>query len=224
MLIDLTAMFGAGNEPTSVETIQKLLPNDYYNYTTGKPMNLVSNVSIKTTGKNQFNPDINLGLLSTTIGAGINEITSSDRYAYTSILNARDGLAIRFKTTDLNYFNFISVNMYNNDVLTARQYLDTFISTSDIRQYIVPANTYDKVRLILGSASTSYPPVPFKGEGMIVIGTEYADYEPYSTDTLSLPITTYFPDGMMSAGTVYDELTSTNYYKRIGVIDLGNLN
>lgn len=36
-------------------------------------------------------------------------------------------------------------------------------------------------------------------------------------------ITPYFPFGEMSAGTVYDELTENNCYKRIGVVDLGNL-
>ena len=30
--IDLTATFGAGNEPTSVEEVNRLYPNDYYEY------------------------------------------------------------------------------------------------------------------------------------------------------------------------------------------------
>lgn len=35
MLIDLTLMFGAGNEPSSVEEIKSMFPDDYYPYNTG---------------------------------------------------------------------------------------------------------------------------------------------------------------------------------------------
>ena len=48
-------------------------------------------------------------------------------------------------------------------------------------------------------------------------------YEPYTSSTLSLPISTYFPNGMKSAGSVYDELTPSNAITRIGAVDLGSL-
>lgn len=43
-------------------------------------------------------------------------------------------------------------------------------------------------------------------------------------NTLSLPISTYFPTGMKSVGTIYDELTPTKATTRIGMVDLGTLN
>lgn len=42
-------------------------------------------------------------------------------------------------------------------------------------------------------------------------------------NTLSLPVSTYFPTGMKSAGRVYDELTESKAINRIGVVDLGTL-
>ena len=48
-------------------------------------------------------------------------------------------------------------------------------------------------------------------------------YEPYTSSTLSLPIPTYFPNGMKSAGTVYDELTPSKAITRVGSVDLGTL-
>lgn len=36
MVFDLTQMFGAGNEPATVEAFRALFPNDYYEYTTGE--------------------------------------------------------------------------------------------------------------------------------------------------------------------------------------------
>lgn len=41
-------------------------------------------------------------------------------------------------------------------------------------------------------------------------------YAPYWSNTLSLPISTYFPDGEMSAGSVFDELTESKAIHRLG--------
>jgi len=41
--------------------------------------------------------------------------------------------------------------------------------------------------------------------------------------TREIPAATYFPDGMRSAGSVYDELTASKAVTRIGVVDLGTL-
>ena len=60
------------------------------------------------------------------------------------------------------------------------------------------------------------------------------DYYPYSAGELlsvniegvndrEIPVSTYFPDGMKSAGSVHDELTATKAVKRVGVVDLGTL-
>lgn len=54
-------------------------------------------------------------------------------------------------------------------------------------------------------------------------GYRNGEYEPYWSRTLNLPISTYFPDGMKSAGSVRDELTKDKAVKRIGVVDLGTL-
>lgn len=54
MIIDLTAMFGTGNEPTTVEEFRALYPNSYYPYNTGELRNLVCS-GIKTVGFNEFN-------------------------------------------------------------------------------------------------------------------------------------------------------------------------
>jgi hypothetical protein len=47
-------------------------------------------------------------------------------------------------------------------------------------------------------------------------GYRNGEYEPYWTSTLALPVATYFPTGMKSAGSVYDELTETKAIQRVG--------
>lgn len=54
MIIDLTAMFGSGNEPTTVDEFRALYPDSYYPYNTGELRNLVCS-GIKTVGFNEFN-------------------------------------------------------------------------------------------------------------------------------------------------------------------------
>lgn len=54
MVVDLTAMFGTGNEPTTVEEFRALYPNSYYPYNAGELRNLVCS-GIKTVGFNEFN-------------------------------------------------------------------------------------------------------------------------------------------------------------------------
>ena len=51
---DLTQMFGAGNEPTTVEEFRALYPNSYYPYNAGELRNL-SCFGIRTIGFNEFN-------------------------------------------------------------------------------------------------------------------------------------------------------------------------
>lgn len=53
-LFDLTEMFDAGNEPTTVDEFRALYPNSYYPYNTGELRNLVCS-GIKTVGFNEFN-------------------------------------------------------------------------------------------------------------------------------------------------------------------------
>jgi hypothetical protein len=62
-LFDLTAMFGAGNEPTSVEEFEKMFPNDYYPYNAGEIVS-AGTTEIVEQGKNLFDLEkcVELGL------------------------------------------------------------------------------------------------------------------------------------------------------------------
>jgi len=52
-IFDLTLMFGAGNEPTSVEEFEAMFPNDYYQYNAGEIVS-AGTESIVEQGKNLF--------------------------------------------------------------------------------------------------------------------------------------------------------------------------
>ena len=74
------------------------------------------------------------------------------------------------------------------------------------------------IRILQGASFDNFVVKP-----MLNFGNEALTFEPYTSSTLSLPISTYFPTGMKSAGSVYDELTPKKAITRIGAVDLGSL-
>lgn len=64
-LIDLTKMFGSGNEPTTPEEFEAMFPNDYYPYNEGELMSMSINDVIYTdTSSNQNSHQITQSILS----------------------------------------------------------------------------------------------------------------------------------------------------------------
>lgn len=99
-VIDLTQLFGAGNEPSTVEEFEKLFHLDYYNYNEGEILSLNPSV-IKTIGFNAYNHTTGK---ASVIGGKQYQITG----AYTSIAEGdttitpdEDGLFTPTKNGDL---------------------------------------------------------------------------------------------------------------------------
>ena len=64
-LIDLTKMFGSGNEPSTPEEFEAMLPNDYYPYNEGELMSMsVNDVVYTDTSSNQNSHQITQSILS----------------------------------------------------------------------------------------------------------------------------------------------------------------
>jgi hypothetical protein len=55
LFVDLTLMFGAGNEPATPEEFEKIFPLDYYDYNEGEVIPFAGQ-NLVTTGRNQYNP------------------------------------------------------------------------------------------------------------------------------------------------------------------------
>ena len=98
--------------------------------------------------------------------------------------------------------NIYSLKIYENDVL--------------VRNFIPAKRKTDNV---LGLFDIVYQTFyTNSGSGTFYYG------EVISVSVLSLPTLDYFPTGMKSAGSVYDELTPSKATTRIGSVDLGTLN
>lgn len=176
---DLTQMFGAGNEPTTIEEFKALFPNDYYDYNAGELVSMTSN-GLFANGFNQFNGEYAEVLPNNTYYLG---------GTYTTI----------------GFTEEIGGTLEDITIPTDKLY------TSTKKGYVYATGTNININL-------SHT------------GVRNGEYEPYwdATKDLSI-IQKYFPNGMRSAGSIYDEISFDEAaqkwvaIQRVGSVDLGTL-
>lgn len=210
IIVDLTQMFGAGNEPTTVEEFRALYPDSYYPYNVGELRNLDCN-GIKTVGFNQWDEQWEVGYLNA------------------------DG------TTAGYVQNYIRAKNYIPVIGGAMYYAKLPNGVSDAQLFVVDEN-YNFIKQIFpwGNALFVIPDGAAYIRFYMKYGSEVynnnicinlhhtgwrdGDYEPYKEVTHSLPLSQITNgEPLRKAGSVYDEITETEYIKRVGVVDLGSL-
>ena len=225
-LIDLTQMFGAGNEPSTYEEFLQRKPKvaDEYAYNEGTIVN--NNIEkVVTTGRNLC-PYLEQGTLSVRDGSELPNTTRvrtpfipiSNKHSYCTMLNKwsiRNGCYY-----DRNK-NFISLGYPS-------------VSNGVLNSSSIPANAAF-YRLIYSAQNGTDVVTPSYDVFMFAIGDTtipITKYEPYEEHTLDLSWikdikdaegVKLFEDGLKSAGTVYDEVKAKVATKRFGVVDLGSL-
>lgn len=215
MVIDLTLMFGAGNEPTAVAEFESMFPLSYYDYNAGSLLSFNGHY-LKTVGFNLWD-----------------EEWESGKYALSGGVKAQDDTCIRsinaipcLPSTQY-YFKGVTANCYAiffaNDgsylgestrvVLSADGVFTTPSNAAYFRFWRTSSTTYDH-DICINLSSTKN-------------GT-YESYKETLVKTNPTELTSngvqIFPYGLQSAGNVYDEVTETKAIKRIGRVDMGNLN
>ena len=212
MLIDLTQMFGAGKEPT-VEQFKALFPLPYYSYqSTLLPF---KGTGIKTVGKNQLNYNAwkNVQIMGGTAVFENNGVTltATTNDAYTGWRDVQ-GFSAEARVPVMEGKTII-ISWENDESIRGEVYIfpngiaDGFAVGNNLRQKEVrytPTSGVTFVTFRFGVVNAGET-IHYKN-----IMIRYADtdstYEPYTSSTTNLPTLTYFPNGMKSAGNVYDEL------------------
>ena len=213
MFFDLTAMFGAGNEPATVAEFEALYPEAYYAYDAGTllPVNMEG---VETVGFNQWDEQWVNGYYDQN-GAFVsnnNYIASKNKTpifpSTTYNLTSLSGFIGRICFYDVDE-SFISSLIYVTGDTTANYAFTT------------PANAYYIAFDMRNGYGTTY-----KNDICINLswsGYRKGEYEPYWEFEREIPVETYFPNGMRSAGTVYDELQADKAIQRVGAVDMGTL-
>lgn len=236
ILIDLTQL--ASSSITDYASFSSLFPLPYYSYNTGE---LVSfrGTELKTTGKNALDYDdavgdsgVTLVKTDSTIKAtydgvsanryrGFNFYKASYPYANGVFLKAKYRLSFDVSNIDTGWSFGVRAINGNGFISNKRAIIDTNghysveVDLTDVNEdwYLSASRTGNKTTAF----EVTFSNIQFE------LGETETTFTPYTTSTLSLPNSTYFPTGMKSAGSVYDELTESKAITRIGVVDLGTL-
>ena len=118
MVIDLTLMFSAGNEPSTVDEFEALYPLDYYAYNTGEVLPFAAE-KLVTTGFNQWDEEWENGVYNTTTGekaSANDQVRSKNKIPcfgstiyYFKSTSASGGAYLLFYDANKNYISFLNV-------------------------------------------------------------------------------------------------------------------
>ena len=210
-LHDLTKMFGAGNEPTTVEEFELLYGNMPSEYNEGEIIdNKVS--SIKSVGTNIWNEEWEVGVYKFW-DKGQKTTDGYEEYIRSSnFINVIQNAEYCFS---YNIGTDYNVGCYDKN----NEYI-SLVSVTNSKRFTVPANC---VKIAFYAKRTTY-----NHDICINLSDESINgkYFPYEDFVRELPT---IEGGLKSAGSVCDEIrynVSTDkweYVKRIGSVDLGTL-
>lgn len=229
-MVDLTKMFGAGNEPTAAQ-FRTMFPDDYYEYDAGTIKSIMP-MSVEANSPIRFN------LLDTsrvrdggiTIGVTCKPAQNKSIYVTgtAAVSGGRNSWNLFVNLIARHKYYSTPVNNMDGPFLTLNSQLSKYISgqfvTCDLSgQYRFGYNlragvTYDDY---------IYPVVVDLTE-MYGAGNEptiasaipdFWGYNPDAYKSVNIPVETYFPDGFNSVGNVYDEISFSGQTatRRIGV-------
>lgn len=210
-LVDLTQMFGAGNEPSTIEEFYARIPEgiDINTYNAGELMSMNIN-TIRTNGLNQWDEKWEVGAIYNG-----NRFPSSHTIRSVNFMPALPDtdyyLQIGSRVNSIYWgqiiwydkdFQFIKEAFSNGTTQKSPQNAAYFkIATNTGGGYLY-GNTYNNDICINLSHS----------------GVRDGEYEPYEERVHEIPeIAQYFPEGMRSAGGVYDEINESWAIQRVGV-------
>ena len=218
-VIDLTQMFGAGNEPTTYEEFLQRKPKvaDEYAYNEGT---IVSNKveAVKVQGRNLATSDI---LLSTSFNKAKFANAFLHRGTYCISLDIPQSITLYVALFDKNGDNISSSASSLGEGWTlnsSRVWWYRFIESGGKLSFSLAKDAIVSIKTNVTLSQTT--------RIMLNVGTTSLQYEPYEEHTLDLSWIkeikdeggiALFEDGMKSAGTAFDEATKGRAIKRIGV-------
>ena len=218
-LIDLTQMFGAGNEPTTYEEFLSRKPKvaDEYAYNEGTIVNNKVE-AVKVQGRNIATSDI---LLSTSLNKAKFANAFLHRGTYCISLDIPQSITLYVALFDKNGDNISGSASSLGEgwaLNSSMAWWYRFIESGGKLSFSLAKDAIVSIKTSVTLSQTT--------RIMLNVGTTSLPYEPYEEHTLDLSWVKdikdtegmkLFEDGMRSAGTAFDEVRKNKAVKRIGV-------
>lgn len=229
-IFDLTKMFGEGNEPT-IEEFEAMFPNDYYEYNEGELLSF-DGKGLKSVGFNQWDEEWEVGM----IGHDGNTVPEKNTFCSKNYIKVlpdtdyffkADGYTGYYACFDENYKNIYPSTGYLSPIEGIKRipvnchYIKFFVRGTSVYNNDICINLshsgyrngeyepYEDYKILFQEGKTiSRLTGKLNGEGDSVV---------------------IFPDGLRSAGEVFDEIVydkdtgKHKAIKRIGSVDMGIL-
>ena len=211
-IFDLTAMFGSGNEPSTVAEFEALYPEPYYSYDPGSLLP-VRIEGVETVGFNQWDEVWERGTINANNGTNITSDAMIRSKNYIPVLPDQ---TYYFKGKA--YFWAYSADKSYVGRIDHSGAAGT--SSVDNNTITVPNDVHFLRFVLMSTYGTTY------NHDICINLSDPArngTYEPYWSSQRTIPAATYFPQGLRSAGSVRDELRADAAVTRVGAVDLGTL-
>ena len=203
-LFDLTLMFGAGNEPTTVVDFNNLFPKPYYEYNAGELLSCQSN-KLVSVGYNQFDGELEIGYLNDTTGQPLTNNANVIPKNYIRVDAGQTYTLEAEDTTNRNRIFYEYDDEYNLVKRTVVYYPTISLTLTNNTHY---------VKFVYPN-----PDVSLQIAFHLTWSGSKTGFEAHYKHEYDLPNVE-----LRSAGSVYDELTPDGKLtRRIGVVDLGTL-
>ena len=220
-IFDLTLMFGAGNEPSTVEEFEKMFPADYYPYTAGEIVS-AGTESIVEQGKNLFNfnsAKLNKSYryISDVIPDGKKAVMSlADKDTSVDVSEINIGFANDVCELDSNVteFNWVLTNSGLNSNNSNVSYVHD--KSALCRDVFIYPRTDEALAKLLS-----------RYDIQVELGDTPTAYAPYHRNTYPIPeAIKALPGYGWSAGTArnYVDYENKRYVQCVNSVDLGTLN
>lgn len=219
-IFDLTAMFGSGNEPSTVEEFEKIFPADYYPYNAGEIISAGTEEVVEQGANLYYGTDM--------LKVG------SDDYEYIANSYRCKSIKLKPNTTYTLSFNSdktseIILLMNVTTVVNAGQYFD-FRKASHTQTYTTGDDGCLYVGVYAGNGNVASADVVKRlSECKIMIseGDTPTAYAPYHSNVYQIPeAIRNLPGYGWSAGTArnYVDYENKRYVQCVDSVDLGTLN
>ena len=253
MLFDLTLMFGAGNEPTTVAEFQQMFPASYYSYNAGTLLS-AGVTEVKSVGKNLVGWQTsslptdtgtgNTGKQLWTMGTYVVGMSISNYYRPNNVTDVTvSGNTISFKSTNTAYGIALpfpcepstdyklsgTVNISTSSVFVAwYQHDGTYLSTTgDIASSMSATSPANAMQGLVVMRAKSTDTLVTYNNMQVEKGTTATAYSPYQEHSYPIPVSVQLIEGYgWSAGRYYNYIDFDRkvFVQRVGSIDLAIAN
>ena len=193
IFVDLTAMFGAGNEPATVEEFEALYPLPYYDYNAAEVLGFKGQ-TLQTNQLQQWDEEWELGIYNSTTG----QKSSSTSFSRTkNFIPVSPNTQYYYKNGSTNNTRILYYDAGHNYITSESGIANTIITTPAGCAFVTFfwfGTTYNHDICISRS------------------GFRNGEYEPYTPHNLQLDVTSWedenigaiYPDGMHGRGSDFD--------------------